>query len=127
MNTSQTIIQSNPINNIGKSPQSSEVVQSGVQTQGQVTGLSPSGVRGNIMLDEVGGGNNRLRGDGDGNQSGGGRGGRSSVQFNIYGSYDEVCCITRCDGKDSTRPVGVFLPQDYGDNFMTPRYFGDRL
>ena len=63
MTPRQTIIQSNPINNIGRS-QSSEVVQSGVQTQGQVTGLSPSGVRGNIMLDEVGGGNNRLRGDG---------------------------------------------------------------
>ena len=61
-----------------------------------------------------------------GNQSGGGRGGRSSVQFNIYGPYMMICTVSCYTGKDSTRPVGVFLPQDYGDNFMAPRYFGDR-
>ena len=44
------------------------------------------------MLDEVGGGNNSF-GDTGGNQSGGGRGGRSSVQFNIYGSYNRYVLI----------------------------------
>ena len=113
---SQTIIQSNPINNIGRA-QSSEVVQSGVQTQGQVTG----GARG-FLLDEIVDDNNRI--DIGGGGGSGGKGGIKAVQFTIYGPYADACAAYA--GKDSTRPIGVFLPENYGDNWMASRYYGDR-
>jgi len=111
---SQTIIQSNPLDNIG-ALQSSEVVQSGVQTQGQVTGTPTTNIGRvqNSFIDDF----NRI-------DIGGGKGGSSSVQFTIYGPYADACAAFA--GKNSTRPIAVYIPQDYGDNFLAPRYFGNR-